>query len=289
MTLTVRALDAPGIGLHEKLFRDTGAISLLDDPGPPPLPHHSAVAFLGGRAVGCIRIRPDARDGHVIADLRGGVLPEARGQGVGRALIEWFHQAGIAALGSRFVEALVDDGACDEALKSILMSNGFECEEFVELSAPTTPSRAAVLPGLSVRPMAGADISNAAAIHRLNGAMPRDLSEAERHLSAVWNSPYASRAESIVVCEGRAMRGFAVVFRWPDDPNDLWIECLAVDPGGGPSVHDVSRHLLATLRSAPAPTRTVSTGVARAQALQYELAGFNADRTWRRFRQVFVA
>lgn len=287
--VTVRALDASGMEEYEKLFRDTGAISRVDDPGPPPLPHHSAVAFLGNRAVGCIRIRPDIRARHIIADLRGGVLPEARGQGVGGALIGWFRNTGVATLGSRFVEALVDDGACDEALKSILMNNGFECEEFIELSAPATPSRIAALPGLSVQPMTSADLSNAAAIYRLSAVTPLDKSESERRLSAAWNSPYASSGECIVAWENQAMRGFAVVFRWPDDPSDLWIECLSVDPRGALPAHDIARHLLATLQTASPPTRTVSTGVARAHALQYELAGFNAHRAWRRFRQIFIA
>ena len=83
--------------------------------------------------------------------------------------------------------------------------------------------------------------------------------------------------------------GFAIAVRWPDDPDDLWIECLSVGAGDRDGGGRVAHALLSILRSPSDGTRSVSTGVTAENSAEYEKSGFLVQRRWARFRQVFVA
>jgi len=290
--LSVRLLDTREFGEHEELLRTTGVIgegamsrqldSLVDV--------DVAVAYCGPRPVGCVAVRPQRRDGHLVADLRGGVLVGDRGRGAGGALIDWFCDAGIEELDARVIEVIIDDGVGDDALRHILSERGFVAEDFVEMTAPTHELGGVSLPdGVAVSLLDESDLPLAAAIYGSAHGVRADVDHAERDLLAVWNSPFVSRRESVMAWRDGLPEGFAIAYRWPGDPEDLWIECLSVGPGDGDGGARVARALLNLLRSTRDGTRSVSTGVTAAKSVEYERSGFEVQRRWARFRQVFVA
>lgn len=288
--VSVRVLNPDEARDCKTLLRLTGAVGAIDTPQDLDPSVDIAVAYIGQRPVGSVAIRPQRRESHVVADLRGGVLVGDRGRGAGTALIDWFCDEGLVGLGSQVIEAVVDDSTGDEALRCILQERGFVAEDFVEMTAPTLALEEWRLPvDMAVSVLEESDIPLAAEIYGSANGARVGIDHAERDLLAVWRSQFASRKECLVVRRKGVPEGFVIAFRWPDDPEDLWIECLSVEAGGSDGGAESAHVLLTTLRSTGSGTRSVSTGVGAGLSEQYGKSGFQVRRRWSRFRQVFVA
>jgi GNAT superfamily N-acetyltransferase len=241
-----------------------------------------AVAILGNEIVGYVANCRDPAGGGDLTECSGEVFPPWRGCGLGGELIDWAIDRAVADRGRSLVmELVIDAGAEDTGLLSLLKARGFGATWFRELTAPAEAPEP--MPAARFRRITTGDAGIIEAMYR-RGFVSESLSRGGvASVVNVLRHPFLSPEFCLLAGgnAGTASSGYALCLVWPENTTDLWIETICVDPTA--DSRTVSRQLVAELlRRAAGRFGTVSLGIEESRVATFADLGFTARSSWSR-------
>lgn len=239
----------------------------------------AAVVRCDGRIAGYVANRLDDGGGFALVECAGEVFRPWRRRGLGTLLIDWAVAAAAGAARSGMVEVVIDALGDDAGLRAVLRDRGFSAATFVQAGAPVTGT---VPPagGIATRRLRSTDAAALTDLYRRRTAAETQARGGDASIVAALRHPRLRPDLCLVAESDGRMLGFALCLVWPDDPDDLWIETLCTDPGGGATL--VRQLAGEVLRMAAGRFATVSLGTTTAALDELRPLGFTAGEPWTR-------